>query len=80
VGACFLTAFIELLIIIAIIIYQRKTTKTAVERDNYFDLGSERDIRPKESSFKGIAMGDLKMIREANSNDQNDSSAMKREE
>lgn len=63
VGACFVVAVIELIIFVGIIIYQNCQTTKKEEKENYYDLRSEREFK-KEMAFKEIAMGDLKMIRE----------------
>lgn len=47
VGACFVTAFLELVIVVAIWLYQKRSAKSSISRENYIDLGSERDIRPR---------------------------------
>lgn len=64
--ACFIVAGIELLILLGIIFYEKWHNRENVSRENYVNLESERNARPRESTFKGIAMGDLKVIREEN--------------
>ncbi len=62
--ACFIVAGIELVILVALILYDKWRNREEISRENYVNLESERSQRPRESTFKGIAMGDLKVMRE----------------
>ena len=57
--ACFITAIIEIVIFVSIMIYQRKDGDSNVSRENYVNLESERNERPRQSTFKGIALMDM---------------------
>ena len=51
------------IIFAALMIWERRSTFTNnVERENYVSFESER--RPRESTFKGIALGDMKKMQE----------------
>ena len=40
-------------------IYQKKDEDSNVSRENYVNLESERNERPRQSTFKGIALMDM---------------------
>ncbi len=44
-GACFVTAVIELIIFVGIMIYQNCQTTKKEEKENYYDLRSERELK-----------------------------------
>ena len=56
VGACFITAFLELAIFVGLAYYERKEQESTVSRPEYLKFNAER---PRESSMKGIALVDL---------------------
>lgn len=56
VGACFITAFLELAIFVGLTYYERKEQESTVSRPEYLKFNAER---PRESSMKGIALVDL---------------------
>ena len=45
--ACFIVAGIELLILIGIIFYEKWQNRDSVSRENYVNLESERNARPR---------------------------------
>jgi hypothetical protein len=55
---------IEFVILLLLLLYERHKNREVVSRENYVNLESEKSYRPKEPAFKGIAMGDLKVMRE----------------
>ena len=57
--ACFITGIIELVIFVSILIYERKDAEANATRENYINLESERNERPRQSTFKGIALMDM---------------------
>ena len=56
--ACFIVAIIEAVIFILLIVVEGRSTESNVSRENYVPFDSERE-RPRESTFKGIAMMNL---------------------
>lgn len=44
--ACFLTAILEAIIVILLMVYDRKATHVNISRENYLDLHGERPREP----------------------------------
>ena len=61
--ACFIVAIIEAVILILLVLVENRNKEGNVSRENYVPFESERD-RPRESTFKGIAMVNLPSMRE----------------
>jgi tetrahydromethanopterin S-methyltransferase subunit E len=61
--ACFIAAIIEVVILILLIVWDNWGQNENVSRENYIPFDSERE-RPRESTFKGIAMGEINMMKE----------------
>ncbi len=68
IGACFLTAFLELAIFIGLTCYERKEQESSVTRPEYLKFTEENALnRQRESSMKGIDLVDLRgLSREEN--------------
>jgi hypothetical protein len=52
-----------LVILLGLLLFEKRQHQQVISRENYVNLENERSYRPRESTFKGIAMGDLKVIR-----------------
>ncbi len=64
IGACFITAFLELGIFIGLVYYEGKEIQSTENRPEYLKFQEERALnRQRESSMKGIDMVDLKGLK-----------------